>query len=113
MSRLSRRNFARGVVTGTLAVAGAKPVISRDQQQQSPEDTGLSPNQTQEIDARFNEVIRRYGDRLSDEQRRRVRRILMQNERMLAPIRDFEVKNGDTPATTLKLHVEEVPSDAR
>jgi hypothetical protein len=34
-------------------------------------------------------------------------RILMQNQRMLAQIRDFTVGNGDTPATTLKLCVEE------
>jgi len=113
MKRLSRRSFARGAVTGTLAIAAAKPVILPDEPQQQAEDTGLSPGQTQEIEARLNEVVRRYGDRLSEEQRQRVRHILEQNARMLAPIREFEVKNGDTPATTLKLHVEEVLPDAR
>ena len=57
----------------------------------------------QEVEAWFSETVRRYGDRLSDEQRSRIRRVLIQNQRMLAPIRDFPIGNADTPATTLKL----------
>jgi hypothetical protein len=61
----------------------------------------------QEVETWFNETVARYGDRLSDEQRSRIRRVLIQNQRMLAPIRDFPVSNGDTPATTLKLRIED------
>ena len=59
----------------------------------------------QEVEAWFNETVRRYGDRLSDEQRSRIRRVLIQTQRMLSPIRDFPIVNGDTPATTLKLRI--------
>jgi hypothetical protein len=61
----------------------------------------------QEVEAWFNETVGRYGDRLSDEQRSRIRRVLIQNQRMLAPIRNFPLDNGDTPATSLKLRIEE------
>jgi hypothetical protein len=62
--------------------------------------------QMQEVEAWFKETVRRYGDRLSDQQRSRIRRILVQNQRMLAPVRDFPVDNGDGPATTLKLRID-------
>ncbi|MBV9304181.1 MAG: hypothetical protein JOY62_13295 [Acidobacteriaceae bacterium] len=60
----------------------------------------------QEVDARFNETLRRYGDRLSEEQRNRIRRVLADNQSMLAAIRDFPLDNGDAPATALKLRIE-------
>jgi len=40
---------------------------------------------------------------MSEEQKARIRRVLVQNEQMLAPVRQFAVANGDAPATTLKL----------
>lgn len=55
------------------------------------------------MDARWKEAVRRYGGRLSGEQKARIRRVLVQNEQMLAPVREFAVANGDAPATSLKL----------
>lgn len=111
-SRLSRRGFGTSAVAaalGAIAQPGSgepfeDPPASSEKREQQPD---LTPAQREEVEARFNETIRRYGDRLSDEQRTRIRRVLIQNQRMLSPIRDFSVHNGDTPATTLKLRVAE------
>jgi len=108
--RLSRRGFGTRAVAAALGAiaqpgSGAEldgPLVSSEAQK---EQSDLTPAKMQEVEARFSETIRRYGDRLSDEQRSRIRRVLIQNQRMLSPIRDFPVHNGDTPATTLKLGV--------
>jgi hypothetical protein len=63
----------------------------------------LSQPETAEVEARYNEVIRKYGSRLSDDQKQRIRGILTANERMMSHIREFPLDNGDTPATVLKL----------
>jgi hypothetical protein len=64
---------------------------------------GLTPDQAQEVEARLANVIRKYGNRLSEEQRQHLRRILTYNERMLVSIRTFPVQNGDSPASVLKI----------
>jgi hypothetical protein len=108
----SRRGFGKRAVAAALTgiaypARGARlqgPLVSSKEQSNEPD---LTPTQMQEVEAWFNEIIRRYGNRLSDEQRTRLRRVLIQNQRMLAPIRDFPVNNGDAPATTLKLRIED------
>jgi hypothetical protein len=47
--------------------------------------------------------LRKYGARLSDEQKQRIHSILTTNEAMMSRIRQFPLDNGDTPATVLKL----------
>jgi hypothetical protein len=64
---------------------------------------GLTADQAQEVEARLANVIRKYGNRLSEEQRQHLRRILTYNERMLVAIRTFPLQNGDPPASVLKI----------
>jgi hypothetical protein len=56
-----------------------------------------------EVDAKFADVVRKYGDRLSDDQKTRVRGVLSNHQRMLARVRTFPIENGDGPATGLRL----------
>jgi hypothetical protein len=60
-----------------------------------------TPEQTTEVEAKLANVVRKYGSRLSDEQRGHLRRILSYNEKMLASIRAFPLQNGDPPASVL------------
>ncbi len=88
---ISRRKF------GSAALAAAAlPAVSAVPQDQPAAESA-------EVEARYNNAIRQYGDRLSEEQRQRIRRILTANERMMSHIREFPLDNGDTPATVLKL----------
>jgi hypothetical protein len=110
--KFSRRGFGKSAVAAALtAIAhpgtGAPIEDAHASVSEQSDYPDLTPLQMQEVEAWFKETVRRYGDRLSDEQRSRIRRILVQNQRMLAPIRDFPVDNGDGPATTLKLRIED------
>jgi hypothetical protein len=74
--------------------AGTKP--------QEAAESGLTPEQVREVEARLESAIRDFGDRLSNEQRQRLHRILVYNEKMLASVRAFHVENGNPPASVLK-----------
>jgi hypothetical protein len=93
---ISRRKFGRAALLGA-----ALPAVSAPPQQQTG--AGLSDAENAQVEARYNNAIRQYGDRLSEEQRQRIRRILATNERMMSHIREFPLDNSDTPATVLKL----------
>jgi len=61
----------------------------------------LTSDQVREAEAKLANAVRQFGDRLSEEQRGRLRRILLYNEKMLASIRTFRTANGDAPASVL------------
>jgi len=99
--RISRRGLAR---RAALAVAlGAAKTAAPQPQGQAPLDAA---DQT-EVDAKFANVVRVYGNRLTDEQKTRVRGVLGRHQRMLARVRAFPISNSDAPATGLRLY----PSD--
>src|SRR5690242_16673085 len=90
--RISRRCFGKSAVGVALASVTAPSSVARDgappdSSGQQGDEADLTSSQIQEVEARFNDTMRRYGDRLSEEQRHDIRRILVQNQRMLAPIR--------------------------
>jgi hypothetical protein len=65
--------------------------------------SGLTPDQEQEVEARLANIVRKYGDRLTESQRTHLRRILAYNEKLLTSIRKHPLENGDPPASVLKL----------
>ena len=67
----------------------------------------LSAADQAEVDAKFSDTVRKYGERLSDEQETRVRGALANHQRMLSRVRAFPLENSDAPATGLRLF----PSD--
>ena len=93
---LSRRSFGRR----TVLLSTLLPAAASAQRQQGPP---LTEREGGEVEARYQEAMRRYGTRLNDEQKQRIRTILTANERMMARVREFPLENGDAPAPTLKL----------
>jgi hypothetical protein len=112
-SPISRRDFARRVgiaaalTLSSSSLLGCNPASVRESKpgDKTPakNEGGLTPDQAQEVEARLANVLRRYGNRLSEEQRQHLRRILTYNERMLVSIRTFPLQNGDAPASVLKI----------
>ena len=110
---ISRRDFSARLA-GILAVAGgpghlldaqesaAKPATSTASSSPALEE-GLSQSEQAEVESRYQNVIRRWGDRLSTEQRELVRRVLVANVRMMQPMRVFQLENGDPPAEVLRI----------
>jgi hypothetical protein len=93
---ISRRRFGvRAVLAG-----GMLPAVAQVQQRQGPP---LNETENAEVEARYKEAMRKYGARLTEEQKQRIHQVLTANERMMSRIREFPLDNGDTPATVLKL----------
>ena len=97
----SRREFVKGV---GLAAAGmlSSPALAAQ--------AALAAADHAVVDAKYASVIRKYGNRLSPAQRRRVRETLAQHQRMLVRVREFALENGDAPATRLRLYPGDAPS---
>ena len=95
---MSRRGFGKRAALAALAAAAA--AASPQARIGGPP---LSAADEAEVDAKFANVIRQYGDRLDEGQRNRVRTVLERHQRMLVHVREFTLENGDAPATGLRL----------
>jgi hypothetical protein len=111
-SPISRRAFGRRAALAAVTLSSSAmlacntgSVQESKPGEKSPDKNGggLAPDQSQEVEARLANVVRKYGNRLSEEQRQHLRRILTYNERMLISIRAFSLQNGDPPASVLKI----------
>lgn len=109
---ISRRQFGRKAaaaaaatlsVPALLATTGATAEAARPQEKKSEPMEGLTPEQTAEVDARLANILRKYGNRFNGDQKARLRQILAQQERMMAPVRAFSLQNGDPPASVLRI----------
>lgn len=98
----SRREFGRAIATAAAGLTAAQLEASKIIFSGATQDSSVKAD-SGEIEARYANALRAYGDRLSDSQRQQLRKILEQNERMLVNVRGFSVQNGDPPAITLRL----------
>ena len=118
-ARISRREFgldAAVVAAGALSLSvsptdllaarsdrdNISPAIAAGEQETAAS-LKLTPEQSRDVETKLANIIRKYGERLSEEQRKHLRKILAYNETMLVPIRTFTLQNGDAPVTVLKL----------
>src|SRR5581483_9311865 len=109
---ISRRDFSIRLA-GVLGVSGSAHLFDARQSAAVPESStaasgavspeGLSQHEQAEVASRFENLIRVWGERLSQEQRERVQRILAANARMMQPMRSFRLGNGDPPTEVLRV----------
>ncbi len=126
MSKLSitRRSFATGAAmpaTGGL-INPAEALTQGTPQSQPPKaDTPLAqkaqaalaklgPQSRAEVEMKVNEINRKYGDRLNDEQKTDILRILAEGQPPLEKMRAFVLQNSDQPATVLQFTHETKPA---
>src|SRR5262249_44564482 len=74
---------------------------------------GLSQAEQEEVESRYQNVIRVWGQRLSSKQRERVHRVLVANTRMMQPMRAFQLENGDPPAQVLRVTTDSASADGK
>ena len=108
---MSRRDFSRmavlGLAGGTLMPAEflleakAKGLPLPDARAQ--ETSGLSAQAQAEVKEKVSRILAEFGDRLSEEQKRRIPSIVSDQVRMLETVRAVSLENPDPPATVLKL----------
>jgi hypothetical protein len=108
--KVSRRQFsckaalaAAASISAPAVLRATSPPAAPAQDQKGEPLKGLTPQQVADVDAKLANILRKYGDRFSDDQKKRLRRILAQHQRLMAPVREFAVQNGDPPASVLRV----------
>ncbi|HXW56020.1 MAG TPA: hypothetical protein VEJ67_09745 [Candidatus Cybelea sp.] len=119
---ISRREFGRnlavagaslgsaGLLLGATASAEAVPAQGH---KPDPALEGLAPDEAAEVESRLASIVQKYGSRLSPDQTKHLRRILAQNERLLAPVRAFPLQNGDPPSSILRISFDQPETAAQ
>ena len=108
-SSITRRSFAKtAAAAATVAfISPAEALIRNDQtgadnplsQKAQAALARLSQASRDEVVMKVNEILRKYGSRLNDEQKSDILRIMAENQPGLEKMRAFALENGDQPAT--------------
>ena len=108
-SSITRRSFAK-TAAAAATVAFISPAEAIIHSEQTGADTAvshkaqaalakLSQPSREEVVMKVNAILRKYGNRLNDEQRADILRILAEGQPSLEKMRAFALENGDQPAT--------------
>jgi len=106
LKNISRRDFAVSAALATAAIA-AVPADLLGQEKTAPEapkpgtpqPPKLSAASQAEVEERYAAILRKYGSRLSEEQKKDVHKSLVSQQQGLDQIRAFPLENWDEPAT--------------
>ena len=106
---LSRREFAQRAAMLSATASIVPPTAMLDvvtnilpDEQAQAGGPKLSPEGQAEADARYQQVLSLYGDRLNDEQKTRVKKMCAELQPALERIRSYRLDNGNAPALYLK-----------
>ncbi len=118
-SSITRRGFTLGVAAAaTTALISPGEALEQAQAAASPQAAStleqkfqaamnkLSPAAQAEVQGKIASIFRKYGSRLSEEQKADIRRAVAENQEGLEKMRAFALENGDQPATVLRLENE-------
>ena len=109
--KLSRREFARraAFAATTAAVMPAALLSQESAPKPPPAASGppqssppLSPELQAEGELKYQWILKNYGTRLTDAEKKDVYRLVMEGQKPLAAFRAFPLDNSDQPATVLK-----------
>ena len=64
----------------------------------------LSASAQAEVEMKVASIFRKYGDRLSEEQKADIRRIMAEGQEGLEKMRAFHLENGDQPADAFRAY---------
>jgi hypothetical protein len=105
-TKISRREFAFSAALATAAIATApadllaqeKPAAEAAKPE-APQPPKLSAASQAEAEERYAAILRKYGSRLSEDQKKDVHRNLISQQQGLDQVRAFALENWDEPAT--------------
>ena len=105
-TRITRRRFTLGTAVAAAAVllpgepsSGQSAATS---QSQADAMAKLSPGARAEVETKVSEIFRKYGSRLSDQQKADIRKVMAETQDGLEKMRSFALSNSDQPATVFK-----------
>jgi hypothetical protein len=115
-ANITRRDFARRAALAAASITVlpgevlAGPTLLTPagvaESNLSADEPKLSPAAQAEAKAMAEAVLRKRGDRLSEEQKKEIRRLATEAQPSLEKLRAFALDNSDQPATVLKLYPE-------
>ncbi len=111
---ISRRDFARKVALATTTAALLPGELLSKMPPQAPgAESALSAASQAEVELKIETILKKYGDRLSEEQKKDIRRLVTEGQKALEKLRTFPLENSDQPATVLKLYPDPVSASPR
>ncbi len=104
---ISRRDFAKAAALTTAAVLVPSEILSQQKAEAAktdkpPETPKLSAESQGEADLAYETLMRKYGSRFSEEQKREIKRLVVAQQQSLDKLRAFKVGNSNEPATVFK-----------
>jgi hypothetical protein len=108
---LGRRQFALGAAAaattalvrpGDLLAQTATSTIQSLNEKTRAAMAKLTASAQAEVEMKVASIFRKYGDRLSDEQKADIRRIMAESQKGLEEMRSFKLDNGDQPADAFR-----------
>ena len=106
---LSRREFAQRAAMLSATASIVPPAVMLEapaetslHDQAQPSAPKLSPEGQVEADARYQHVLKLYGNTLSDEEKSQVKKMCVELQPALDRIRAYKLDNGGAPALYLK-----------
>lgn len=73
----------------------------------------LTPAARAEVEMKVANIFRKYGERLSEEQKADIRRIMAESQDGLEKMRAFALENGDQPADSFRAYRGEVQPQSK
>ena len=105
---ISRRKFTVGAAVAATAAllpeGQARAESPEPAQSQSDAAAKLSPGARAEVESKVREIFRKYGSRLTDEQKADIRKVMADTQDGLEKMRAFVLDNGDQPACVFELY---------
>jgi len=111
-NELSRREFAKAAVLTTAAAMVPGELLGQEEKpapstaakppEPGPQTPKLSEASQGEADLAYETIMRRYGSRFSEEQKKEIKRLVNSQQGTLDKLRAFTITNGDQPATVLR-----------
>ena len=95
------------------AAAGASPDPQSLEAKTKAAMAKLSASAQAEVEMKVASIFRKYGDRLSDEQKADIRRIMAESQEGLEKMRTFKLENGDQPADAFRAYRSEKSGDEK
>jgi hypothetical protein len=111
--RISRRQFARraALLSASASIVPAASVfagspVAMPAQQPAETHPNLPAESQAEAEARYQQILSRYGSRFNAEEKASLREMNMVTQASLDKVRSYSLENGDGPALYLKPLVE-------
>jgi predicted component of type VI protein secretion system len=103
---ISRRDFAVSAALATAAIATVSADLLAQEKPaaeaakpEAPQPPKLSAASQAEVEERYTAILRKYGTRLSEDQKKDVHRNLVSQQQSLDQVRAYPLENWDEPAT--------------